>query len=435
MISNVIRTIEEEGLLQDVHSVCVAVSGGADSICLLEVLCELRAQYGFTLEVLHVNHLLRGEQAMRDEAFVVSVCEAKQLPCRVERVDVGEKARALHISVEEAGRLARYEAYFASPCDAVAVAHTLSDRTETALFRLLRGTAIHGAAGILPRRGKVIRPLIRVTRGEVEAYLVSRSIPWVHDDTNDLDDYSRNYIRHHIVPAFQTLNPAFEQTFSGFMDAAREQDDFLRRSAEQLLEAAKQPDGWDKSTLQSAHPALRREALRLILSTKIEKDLTRRRLLLCEAALADGGTVQLSANLFFCAADAHVRLSVSVSEIPPWEVPFSGSCAETPHGRVVLRSVQDGTGCLSAEKLAAHSALCARSRRAGDQLTLAARGVTKTLKKLLNEAKIPPAERNRLCVITVDGAVAWAEGFGADARWAGTDLCVELLPLPEQKSE
>lgn len=431
MISKVIQTIEEEHLLDGVRSVCAAVSGGADSICMLEVLCELRERYGFTLEVLHINHMLRGAQAMRDEAFVASVCEKKDLPYQVRRIDAAARAKKLHIGVEEAGRLIRYEAFLSYPCDAVAVAHTLSDRTETALFRLARGTAVHGAAGILPRRDKVIRPLLRVTRTEVEVYLMVRGIEWVQDSTNDLDDYSRNYVRHFVVPAFQRLNPSFEETFSGFMDAAREQTDFLRQEAKKLLLAAKRQSGYDKATLLAAHPALRHEALRMILTQRIEKDLTRRQLLLCETALAEGGTVQLTKDWFFTAKGDEAVLTGRREAFPPWEAALDGLRAETVRGAVILQKVTDGTGCLSYEKLAAQPALCARSRRAGDTFSSASRGVTKTLKKLFNEAKIPPEERNRLCVLAVNGAVAWVEGFGADAHFAGTDLRVEIVPLSE----
>ncbi len=431
MISKVVATIEEEGLLCDVKSVCAAVSGGADSVCLLEVLCELQPRYGYTLEALHLNHQLRGEEALRDETFVKALCEKKRLPCRVLRLDVASYARKHKLGVEEAGRLLRYKAFLSSDCDAVAVAHTLSDRTETALFRLARGTAVRGAAGILPRRDKVIRPLLRVTRAEVEAYLTARAIPWVHDETNDLDDYSRNYIRHHIVPAFQTLNPAFEETFSGFMDAAREQADYLSLCAEELLQTAKIGDGWAKAPLQKAHPALRREALRQILSRQLEKDLTRKRLLLCVTALQTGGAVQVGEDLFFFASGDSVRLSARPAVFPPWEAAVKDGVAVTPCGTLVLRRVEDGSGCLDSAKLTPENALCARSRREGDTFSFASRGVTKTIKKLLNEAKIPLADRNRVCLLSLDGAVVWAEGFGADARFAGTDLLVEILQQPK----
>ena len=110
---------------------------------------------------------------------------------------------------------------------------------------------------------------------------------------------------------------------------------------------------------------------------------------------------------------------------------FVRSGSETVRGTVLLQKVTDGTGCLSFEKLTAQPALCVRSRRAGDTFSSASRGVTKTLKKLFNEAKIPPEERSRICVLSVNGAVAWVEGFGADAHFAGTDLRVEIVPLSE----
>jgi len=190
-------------MFQSGDRVVLGVSGGADSICLLFVLLKLRESLDIELCVVHVNHGVRPD-AGEDAAYVESLCRQYQLPFLLEEISLPELAVKLGATQEEAGRIARYEAFEKAcekyNCNKIAVAHNSNDRAETMLFHLFRGTGLKGMAGILPVRDNVVRPLLCLERDEIEEYLKARSILYKQDSTNETDDYTRNRIRHHILP-------------------------------------------------------------------------------------------------------------------------------------------------------------------------------------------------------------------------------------------
>ena len=204
--------LQKYSLLQPGDRIAVGVSGGADSVALLRFLAQYRAQYRWEITVCHVNHGLRGAEADRDEQFVRALAERLGLPCLVRRCDAAALAAAQHCSVEEAGRRARYSffAEAAGESGRIATAHTLQDSIETVLLNMIRGTGLHGLCGIPRIRGSIIRPLLDCTRAEVEQYLAALGQPYCTDSTNRADDYTRNAVRHRILPQMQALNPNFE---------------------------------------------------------------------------------------------------------------------------------------------------------------------------------------------------------------------------------
>ena len=195
--------MEEHDMVSPGHRIVAGVSGGADSVCLLFVLLEYAARKDLKLAVVHVNHGIR-EDAGEDASFVRLLCERLQLPFFLKETDVRALAQREKCSLEEAGRTARYDAFREAArsfgADRIAVAHNGNDRAETMLFHLFRGSGIRGLCGILPRRGEIIRPLLCLERKEIEAYLEKRGIPYRQDSTNREDEYTRNRIRHHILP-------------------------------------------------------------------------------------------------------------------------------------------------------------------------------------------------------------------------------------------
>ena len=187
--------------------VAAGVSGGADSLCLFWMLVEYRKLVPFDLVVVHVNHLIRKE-AGQDADFVKAICDKEKIPFYLKEEDVGKLAKTQHLSEEEAGRKVRYEAFEEAlrlykkeenrACK-IAVAHHQGDSAETMLFHLFRGTGIYGMSGILPVNGNIIRPLLNVSREEIEEYLRKREQCWCIDCTTEEDTYTRNKIRHHIL--------------------------------------------------------------------------------------------------------------------------------------------------------------------------------------------------------------------------------------------
>ena len=195
--------MEKHHMLQAGDSVVAGISGGADSVCLLFVLLAYRKRVPFSLAVVHVNHGIR-QEAHEDEAYVEELCRSFAIPFYPVHVDVRQKAKQEKCSEEEAGRMARYDAFerVAKECgaDKIAVAHNANDRSETMLFHLFRGSGIKGLGSIRPVREKIIRPILCLERREVEAYLNVQKIAFCQDATNETDDYTRNRIRHHILP-------------------------------------------------------------------------------------------------------------------------------------------------------------------------------------------------------------------------------------------
>ena len=221
-----------------------AVSGGADSMALLRILLALQPEFGFVLSACHVNHGLRGESADRDEAFVRAECARLGVPLRV--FHAAEMADEVGLPSEHAGedwaRRLRY-ACFARLCgegiDAVATAHTANDQAETLLLRLARGTGLHGAAGIRPKRGCYLRPLLVLTRQDTESFCRAAGQAWVTDETNATDAYARNRVRRAALPALQSTNGAAVENLARFCEKAARADAYFARKAEELLSAAR----------------------------------------------------------------------------------------------------------------------------------------------------------------------------------------------------
>lgn len=203
--------IFEQDLIRSHQRILVGVSGGADSLCLLCVLCRLKEELSLELVVVHVHHMLRGAAADRDSDFVRRLAEKKGLPFYLVKEDVKALAAREHLSEEEAGRNIRYKAFAEiaaqQQCHRIAVAHHQNDQAETVLFHLFRGSDIQGMTGMRSRNGQIIRPLLCLNRRQIEDYLEREGISWCQDATNEDVAYTRNRIRHDILPlAEQYIN-------------------------------------------------------------------------------------------------------------------------------------------------------------------------------------------------------------------------------------
>ena len=229
-----------------------AVSGGADSMALLRILLALQPEFGFVLSACHVNHGLRGESADRDEAFVRAECARLGVPLRV--FHAAEMADEVGLPSEHAGedwaRRLRY-ACFARLCgegiDVVATAHTANDQAETLLLRLARGTGLHGAAGIRPKRGCYLRPLLALTRQDTESFCRTAGQAWVTDETNATDAYARNRVRRAALPALQSTNGAAVENLARFCESGPGGCLFCPESAGAAFHCA---SGWDSGRHQ-----------------------------------------------------------------------------------------------------------------------------------------------------------------------------------------
>ncbi len=237
--------IEKNHMLTRGCHVVAGLSGGADSVCLLYLLREMAPEWQLTLEAVHVNHLLRGEEAMADARWVEALCGRLDVPLTVEETDVAALAKDEGLSVEEAGRQARYEC-FQRRADLwkktnggsvrIAVAHHSSDNCETVLMHLFRGAGLRGLGGIPPVRGQIIRPLLCVTREEIRQWLTDRQISWREDRTNADTAYARNFIRHKVVaPVEEAIQPRLTEHVSRTADMLRQLNGYVERQARQFV--------------------------------------------------------------------------------------------------------------------------------------------------------------------------------------------------------
>ena len=256
------------GLLEKGDSVIAALSGGADSVALLHFLISVKEQYDLTIHAAHLNHGIRGEEAQRDESFCKILCEKYNVPFHLRRRDIPALARARGVSEELCGREERY-AFFeelAEPLNAkIALAHTASDNAETLLFNLSRGASLGGAAAIPQRRGNIIRPLLSCTRAEIEAYCAANGLEYVTDSSNLSDDYTRNRIRHHVIPVLRELNPELESAMLRFSRDAAEVKAYLTRQAQRALEEARADYGCRADVLLRQDAAVLKTALSLLI--------------------------------------------------------------------------------------------------------------------------------------------------------------------------
>lgn len=260
----VLEQLRELHCLEPEQTVCCALSGGADSVCLLRCLLELRPVLGITITAVHVNHHLRGAESERDRTFCQQLCAG--LGVRLAVYDVNPAARAAqeHCSEELAARECRYAAFAQVQADWIAMAHTASDNLETAVHRLVRGASLHGLTAIPPKNGRFLRPLLRVTRRQVEQYLESLGQTYVTDSTNLTDAYTRNRIRHQVIPALEQLNPSVERTVSYTLRSLRREDDFLHQQAQAAY--AKCHTGKNTlSGLETLHEALQFRCIAMLL--------------------------------------------------------------------------------------------------------------------------------------------------------------------------
>lgn len=211
MIDKVLQYVKEYQMIEEEDCIVAGVSGGADSVCLLLMLLEINKTLPIEINVVHINHRIRPDAA-NDAAYVRELCEKYKLSFTLVEENVAALARKRRISTEEAGRQVRYAAFervLGTRKGKIAVAHNKNDSCETFLFHLFRGTSIRGLAGIPPVRGQIIRPLLCLSRQEIELFLQERSVPYCIDSTNLEDTYSRNVIRHHILDtAVREISPA-----------------------------------------------------------------------------------------------------------------------------------------------------------------------------------------------------------------------------------
>ena len=401
--------------------IVVGLSGGADSVLLTYLL--LLHCGAERVHAVHINHCIRGAEADRDEAFVRAFCAFHGLRLSVLKKDIPQIAENTGEGIEECARRIRYEVFseIAGENGYIATAHNADDQTETVLLNLVRGAGLRGMCGIPAKRGNICRPFLLVSREEIEFLCAHFGLRFVVDSTNLSTEYTRNRLRHLVVPVLREVNPLLTEAVTRFTKTASLQMDFMREEARRLLQKAETPWGWKLSVLREAHPAVLRAALECILHGLGR--MSYEHILESERCVLSGGSVSLPGHVQLTAGQD--TLTVMTEDPQPVCVPLDNGAAVLPDGRVIsvckkFTENEKNSGKVhnllfnndpDCDKIASVAVI--RTRRGGDRFRPAGRGVSKSLKKLFNELRIPEAVRDRLLLLDVNGEILWIESVGA----------------------
>lgn len=402
-----------------------AVSGGLDSMCLLDYMTR---QSGFSVAAAHFNHRLRGAEADRDEQFVRDFCAHHRIPFVSGNGDTHALAEREGLSVEEAARRLRYEFLQETAerngADAIFTAHHADDNAETVLLNLVRGTGSAGLAGIPQVRGTLCRPFLRIPRAELADYAAAHGIPHVEDSTNqDPGAAARNALRTTVMPVLRQLNPRFAENIARTSAILREESDALESMARGLTEQAKElPDGVAIPCLMLMdvpNAVAERTILQLMAQTAgHRKDLTAAHVV-AVLDLARGRTTEAEVSLPYGMTARRKKYTLEITQKPARPAGQSISAGDSVDfdGTVVSLSEQNFPGALPVG-LPAGAALTVTSWRPSDWLRLPGSRGKRSFKRLCAERGITPEERDALPVLRVGETHAADPVFGVQPDFA-----------------
>lgn len=433
MKSKVLKSIKSFDMLSLGNRITVALSGGADSVCLLFALLDLKEELCLEISAAHFNHKIRGEEAERDEAFCRALCEKAGVKLYVGSANVPEFAQRNGMSLELAARELRYNFFSSIDTDAVATAHTASDNLETVLFNFTRGTALSGLCGIPPVRDRYIRPLIGVTRCEVEKYCSDNGLKYITDSTNLEDDYTRNNIRHNIVPLLKDINPSLEAAVSRMSASLGEDAEFLDSYSESLYKVDKEKGSLNVCDFKNMAPAIAKRIIKQYYFDKLGVNPEANHIISVYDICLNGGRCSIpsdktavSDTRSLCFINNDIKAT-----IPHYDVSIIESDNDLFENTLNVHNLllKNTFDC---DKIVGK--LVVRTRLAGDSVRLANKNGTKTLKKLYTEYKIPLEEREHLPVISDDIGVVWICGIGVADRCAINAESKRIYKIEVKKS-
>ena len=462
------KYIAAHGMIQAGDCIVAGISGGADSVCMLRLLARMQKEIPFRLAVVHVNHGLRAE-AKEDAAFVEELCRRWEIPFFLREVDMPGYAREHKMSEEEAGRNLRYQAFAqilreikeGAP-GKIAVAHNADDRAETMLFHMFRGSGLRGLGSIRPVREAVIRPLLCVNRGQIEAYLSREGLTWREDRTNGEDAYARNRIRHHILSyAQQEICQKSVSHMGELADILAETEDYLERETErfydryvteELIGPENREEGMageikiELAGLSEEDMVMKKRVLFRALEkiTPCRKDITARHIQALLSLMDKDGSKELSLPygiragkeydlLFLKRPSARElpenilpELSVNQERLTPGvpltiAVPNTGSFIFTlweadflPPPALLYRKEQNNqenryTKWFDYDKIT--TSLLLRTRKAGDYFTIDEALHTQSVKQYMIDRKIPKARRGGMYLLADGAHILCAPGY------------------------
>lgn len=446
----IISVINRYDMVAPGDTVIIAVSGGADSMCLLSFFNEYSRKKKFNIIAAHVNHGIRGKEAERDENFVKKFCMEKKINLRIAHFNVPETAKETGESEELCGRRLRYS-FFNSIADnaKIATAHNLNDSMETFLFNFSRGTGLKGLTGIPAVRENIIRPLIECTREEIEMYLKICGVSYVTDSTNLCDEYSRNKIRHNIIPVLFSLNPSFASVFGNCISSLRSDEQFLELQTEKAFNRAKNGDEFSAEIIASLDVAVRGRVLLKIARYYGGRDAEFRHIELLNEILNKSGAVNLPGNVTVESSNGYLRkklisaekqtvndisikfeLNQNIYSINEFEINFQ-SVDKTAINLYNIKKLSL-LGYIDADKLK-NSVF--RFRKDGDRYKYPFSSHSKTLKNLFREHNISSEARNNILILADSENILWIDGIGTSDYAKVTNKSENIIKINVLKNK
>ena len=423
MQNKMLKFLRQQNMVEPGDTVICAISGGADSVALTFAFYLLKDQLDIRLEAAHFNHHLRGEESDRDEAFVRSFCDRYDIPLHIGSGEVVPGKKGL----EAAARDARY-AFLRSLNGKIATAHTADDNAETVLLHLIRGTGLKGLGGITPVHGKVIRPMLGITRQEVEAFLEEWCLSYITDSSNDTDAFLRNRIRHHVMPLLRQENPRIGENLSQMALRLRQDEEYLSSQANfETLPSVE--------TLKQMAPAIRSRCLAEFLKKNGVKEpedihITQTEALLYSdkpsAKVSLPGGVTIARNYDCLEALSNQKVPEETELTCPGETEFAGLRVLCTPAAEILNTADTFT-------VYPEGTLILRSRRSGDSIRLP--GGSKSLKKLFIDKKIPAAQRDQIPVLCDDAGILGVYSIGVHQDRAAGQLPAVTVRFIKDKGE
>lgn len=441
MEDKVFNYIREYNMIEDNDTVLVGLSGGADSVCLFTVLLNLSKRIGFKLCCVHLNHMIRGDEAERDAQYCEYICKKHDIPFAMVKEDVPKLAKSWHMSEEEAGRKARYDTFYRMAKEygatKIAVAHHMNDRAETVLYNLFRGSGVRGLSGIKPVNGMIIRPLLCVNRQEIEHYLKDNKILYMTDSTNETEDYMRNRIRNRVLPyAVMNIN---ENSIENINQAARlcnAAEIYISKEAEKSFEKCVNVN---EKTYEIDIEAF--SQLDYIIKTYIVRNVLER----IYTSLKDISMNHIDSVVSL--ADMQVSKKISLPKgiiarrdydklvLCGQDEKPSGEIKKPPQyqiekilwesGREIPKN--DYTKYFDYDKI--KSNLVQRYRQPGDYLVVDAKGSKKKLKDYFIDEKIPSMLRDSIPVFADGNHILWVVGYRISEEYKVSDTTKNVLKI------
>lgn len=435
MLEKIKNTIEKYGLIEKGDRVLIGLSGGADSVCLTHTLYLLQDKLGIKIYTAHMNHCIRGDAADSDEHFAAEFSKSLGIDCISEKQDVRGYAETKGISEETAGRELRY-AFFERVMkelglNKIATAHNKNDNAETILMHFMRGSGITGLCGIPFKRGNIVRPMLEITRDEIEQYCEKNNLKYVTDSTNSETVYTRNKIRLDLIPKIQSeFNPGFINTITRNSVLISEEADYIEREADKVCKEIEN-NSISLDCFAKNHDAISRHVImRMIKSSGIGDISAEYTQSVLELAKTGRSGAQISLPDGRIAKIEYGRLIIGKNEeeTAPFEydIPIGKTVFIKEMGISVKAEISDGKDVFSGDE---NSRIVIRSRREGDVFYLVGMEGSKKVKKYFIDKKITRSERLKTGILTIDNEIAWIIGAQRDRRFVTSGRGIKINVL------